>query len=446
MSRQSPNLKRALCVGIITALTAVSVGASVGAQPGDGPPQVPATSWVSTWTTAAKTPTPVFDAPPPTISDTTLRQVVRVSTGGWAVRVWFTNEYGTEPLAIGEARVALRRNGNKTVPGSDSALTFAGESSVDIPAGERLASDPVRMQVGTLSELAISLYFPDDVTAGGSPVSFHPRALQTNYVVDGNQTAKRFLSGATTVPSWFFLSGVDVAKNTAMPVIAAIGDSIIDGDQVASAEPIDVNDRFTDFLAERILWGKGAGQANGPMPGAVLNLGISGNQITDGPIGPPLEQRLAGDVLTRSRVTHVIVQGGINDVGLTGLLNTFGLAGFFGPVPRPEVSADDIIAGLERVAAQAKASGLTVIGSTLSPSGTSGLPGYVGPDADAKRQVVNEWIRSTDSFDMIIDVDAVLRDPANPSVLAAKYSADGLHPNAMGYAAMADAAYTVIFS
>ena len=45
----------------------------------------------------------------------------------------------------------------------------------------------------------------------------------------------------------------------------------------------------------------------------------------------------------------------------------------------------------------------------------------------------------------MIDADAVLRDPADPSVLAAEYSADGLHPNARGYAAMADEAHVTIF-
>ena len=156
MSHHARNIRRTLAVGLIAALTAVAVSTSAGAQPGDGPPQVPPSSWVATWTTAVQAPTPVFDAPPPNIDDTTLRQIVRVSTGGWAVRVWFTNEYGTEPLEIGEARVALRGNGTKIEPGSDRGLRFGGQVSVSIPPGERRASDPVRLQVRSRADLAIN--------------------------------------------------------------------------------------------------------------------------------------------------------------------------------------------------------------------------------------------------------------------------------------------------
>lgn len=442
MSRRLRRARVGLVLGVVLSVAAVGAGASI-ASGGTNPPDVPENSWVATWATATKTPTPIFDAPVPEIADTTLRQIVRVSAGGWAARVWLTNEFGTEPLEVGEARIAVRRGGSKIEPGTDRPLTFAGRSAVTIPAGQRIASDPVRLRVRNRAELAISLYFPDDVTASGSPVSFHVRALQTNYLADGNQTAKRYVAPTATVPSWFFLDGVDVASPSTMPVIAAIGDSIIDGDQVASSEPIDDNDRFTDFLSERILWG--AGGAAERIDGAVVNLGISGNQVTSTLIGQSVADRFADDVLGLSGVSHVIVQGGINDIGLPGLLNTFGIAGFFGPNPRPEIPAADIIAGLERVASEARAAGLVVVGATLSPSSTSGLPGYVEPDSEAKRLVVNEWIRTTDSFDHVADFDAVLRDPSDPSVLRPSLSADGLHPNADGYAAMAAEAYGVIF-
>jgi hypothetical protein len=40
----------------------------------------------------------------------------------------------------------------------------------------------------------------------------------------------------------------------------------------------------------------------------------------------------------------------------------------------------------------------------------------------------------------MIDFDAVVRDPANPAVLAARYdSGDHLHPSDAGYQAMGDA-------
>jgi lysophospholipase L1-like esterase len=53
---------------------------------------------------------------------------------------------------------------------------------------------------------------------------------------------------------------------------------------------------------------------------------------------------------------------------------------------------------------------------------------------------VNAWIRSSGTFDAVVDFDQAVRDPADPRrVLAAYDSGDHLHPNDAGYQAMADA-------
>lgn len=66
---------------------------------------------IPTW---AASPQPVWDADffapvgiPRALRDQTIRQVARVSVGGSRVRVEFSNEYGTRPLLIGAAHVAL---------------------------------------------------------------------------------------------------------------------------------------------------------------------------------------------------------------------------------------------------------------------------------------------------------------------------------------------------
>ncbi len=168
-----------------------------------------------------------------------------------------------------------------------------------------------------------------------------------------------------------------------------------------------------------------------------MNLGISGNQVTSTFLGDNLQARLSRDALAQPGITHLIVLGGINDIGLPGLLSVIGL-------PTPAVSTADIISGLEQIAARARARGLTVLGGTLSPSGGSPLPGYSGAEVEAKRQAVNAWIRRSGAFDAVVDFDAVLRDPANPAAMRADLTADGLHPNTDGYRRMADAAYAVL--
>ena len=68
------------------------------------------------------------------------------------------------------------------------------------------------------------------------------------------------------------------------------------------------------------------------------------------------------------------------------------------------------------------------------------IPGYYSESKEAFRQAANKWIRTSGSFDGVIDFDAVLRDPDHPSKLLPRFaSPDHLHPNDVGYQAMADA-------
>ena len=388
--------------------------------------------WAATWATASKTITP-FDAPLPTINDTTVRQVVRISMGGDGFRVWLTNEFGTAPLNIGEAHLALRDMDSAIVPGSDRMLTFGGQPTIAIAPGARVVSDPVNLAAPHQAELVISLHLPDDLSSSESPVTYHVRALQTNYLAAGNQTGAEDLEAASTVPSWFFISGVDVRWYKPVAVIAAFGDSITDGDQT-QPEPVDQNARYTDFLAERILlthkgdW-RGADQAT------VVNLGISGNQITSSFLGENAQARLNRDVFTQTGVTHVIVLEGINDIGLPVLLGAPAGA-----------SAAQLIAAHQQIAARARAAGLKTIGATLTPSAGSALPGYGMGAVEEARQGLNEWIRTSGAYDMVADLDAVLRDPDDPTRMLSHLTADGLHPNADGYRAIAEEIHAVLAS
>jgi len=384
--------------------------------------------FVASWAAANKVASP-FDAPPPAFGDVTLRQIIRVSVGGNRVRVWLTNEFGSAALKIGAATVAPRNTGAVINTSRLRQLKFNGATSVVIPAGARVLSDPVALETGKFSELAISLYLLADAVSPASPVSYHVRALQTSFVAAGNQVNAADLPAATTTTAWFYLSGVDVQRNNRLPVIAAYGDSITDGDQMAAPnEPVDQNARYTDFLAAELNTNHGA---NGPTRAAVINLGISGNQVTQSFIGENAVGRFDTDVLTRAGVTHLVVLEGINDIGLPGLLTAIG-------IPTPAISAASIIAGLQQIAVQARAHDIIVIGGTLTPSGGSPLPGYSGPEVEARRTAVNQWIRTSGTFDAVADFDRVLRDPSDRALMQAAITADGLHPNTEGYRLMAE--------
>jgi lysophospholipase L1-like esterase len=128
-------------------------------------------------------------------------------------------------------------------------------------------------------------------------------------------------------------------------------------------------------------------------------------------------------VLAQSGVRYLIVLEGINDIGFPG-----------------SPAAAEIIAGYAQIITRAHAMGLKVYGGTLTPF-RAFLPGlYYSSDAEAKRQAINHWIRTSKTYDAVIDFDKAIRDPNNPDAIRPAYdSGDNLHPNDAGYRAMADA-------
>ena len=118
--------------------------------------------WVSAWSAAMHTPLPFPGLPPsPVFENQTVRMIVRPTIGGERVRIRLSNAFGTSPLKIGAAHIAIAAQDAKTVPGSDRTLTFGGGSSVTIPPGAPVLSDAVDLHVSQSSEIAVSLFLPD---------------------------------------------------------------------------------------------------------------------------------------------------------------------------------------------------------------------------------------------------------------------------------------------
>ena len=188
-------------------------------------------------------------ATPLNFNNQTLRQIVHTSLGGDRVRVVLSNAFGTSPLAVGAAHVALREKDAAIVPASDRALTFGGSPSVNIPAGAVVVSDPVALTVPASADLAIDMYLPGDTAASPSPLTTHGGALQTNYVsATGNHAGDADLPGATTTAAWFFLARVEVAAPQQAGAVVAFGDSITDG----TRSTVNTNNRWPDQLARRL--------------------------------------------------------------------------------------------------------------------------------------------------------------------------------------------------
>ena len=379
-----------------------------------------APAWVATWGTSPSTPGSFGQAGTAgsAFENRTLRQIVHTSVGGDSVRIRLSNRHGSVPLEIGAVHIASRGEGARIEAASDRALTFGTETSITIPVGAFVLSDPVGLEVQPLADLAISIYFPSDT---GTPTS-HSTGLQTNYISPpGNFVATELISDAETSQSWFFLTAVEVKPSERTGVIVTLGNSITDGTQSTA----DTNGRWPDHLARRLA-ARDAGTLG------VVNAGIAGNRVLHnlGGFGISALARLELDVLSLPGVTHVVVMEGINDIGMGG-----GLA--------PEIaSADEIIAGHLQLIARVHARGLKIYGATLTPFEGAF---YYSPEAEVKRQAVNEWIRTSGAYDAVIDFDAATRDPNQPSRFKPGFSQDNLHPNDMGYEAMADAIDLTLF-
>jgi lysophospholipase L1-like esterase len=364
--------------------------------------------WIGAWSASP-------DAPGPVVSAQTIRQVVRMSVGGSAVRVRLSNLDGNGPLTIGPVHVAAHTEGGAIAPGTDHAVLFKGKPTATLAKGEAVWSDPVEMAVKPLQELAVSLYVPANA---GVASTLHSAALATAYLTEqGDATASTRFPGTETNGSRLFLTDVDVASAADGATIVAFGDSITDG----VGSNADAQQRWPDFLAER-LQGDARFKATG-----VADAGIGGNRILHDDYGPSALKRFDRDALDKANVRWIVLLEGINDIGNSG------------PQAKAEdrVTVEQITAGMQTLIQRAHARGIRIYGATLTPFGGASWP-YHSAANEAKRLAVNDWIRRSGAFDGVIDFDKAIRNPSQPDRMLPAYdSGDHLHPNGAGYKAMA---------
>lgn len=403
---------------LILSLLFVSAGLAANSAFGEGDEEY----WVGTWSTALHEP----DLLVPGLANTgfnnqTLRQIVHTSIGGRRVRVRLST-FGATSLVIGGAHIALAGVGSAIVPNSDRVLTFGGRSSITIPDGAPVFSDPVDLAVPALGNLAVSIFVP----GATGPATWHFEARQTSYISpSGDFSASGVMPIVASAQAWFWLSGVEVMAPRQAGAIATFGDSTTDG----THSTVDANHRWPDELARRLT-----ALPHNERKG-VLNAGLAGNRLLHDSLGPNGLARFDRDVLSQSGLTDVIVLLGNADIGE-------GWSG--GSNPADDVSADQIIQGYKQLIERAHAKGLRIYGATLTPFEGFVVPGtpfpFFSPANEQKRQEVNEWIRTGGEYDGFIDFDEVVRDPDHPSRLLARYdSGDHVHPTDDGYRALGDA-------
>ena len=401
-------------VALATAMSSVAAGAS-GAEP-----------WITTW---AATPAPrwaeelpaPFDVPE-VLGDQTIRQIARTSVGGDQMRIVISNEFGTRPVTIGSASVALSAGGSKIDPASVKRLTFGGNPSAVIPPGAPLISDPVDLPTKPLSSVAVSFYLPKRTGI----TSVHWDGVQTGYISSaGDKTMDADFKADSTTKKRLLLSRILTDAKPDSTAIVFFGDSITDG----NCSTPDTNNRWPDHIAERL-------QAEGHPNVAVVNEAYSGDRVLTNGMGTNALSRFDMSVLSHPRVGTVVMMMGINDIGWPGKDAI---------TPNdPEPTAEDVIQGYKQIIDRAHDHGIRFVGVTLTPFTDTfkGQPisGYYTPEKEKLRQAVNAWIRANKTADGLIDFDKVVEDPNRPGYINPAYDCgDHLHPNDAGYQAMAKA-------
>lgn len=423
-----PARRRPLVAAVALAAVVLALAGVVGLQlrppdrpPGACGPPVTATedgaagtsstsprTWVASWASALRPALP--DHPSSEgFTDRTVRQVAHLSLGGERLRLSLSNAAGDRPLLVGATTVArCHPDGGPVTGGDPVTVTFGGRPSVTVPVGASATSDPVALPVRDGGAVLVSTWFPRST----GPTTWHASAWTSTYVAEGDATRSTGQGYARHGSSVFFLAEVDVLTHSGGAVVT-FGDSITEGS--GGPAMVDAHAAYPDVLARRLA------RAGPERRMAVVNAGVSGNRLlTDGP-GRAMVTRFGRDVLDRTDVRTVVVLGGVNDI-----IRSDG-----------RVSPDALVAGHEQLVTEARAAGVRVVGATILPFGASRLHTDAG---EATRQRVNDWIRTSGTFDAVADLDAVTRDPDDPTRLRLDLdSGDGLHPSPAGYTAMADA-------
>ena len=366
--------------------------------------------YVATWTTAIQKVEPHNLAPEPGLSGNSLRQIVEISFGGKEVALKLSNEFNTEEteiLGVELAEANTQGSSWHISTSTSTPLTFNGLRGVTMKPGEVIVSDPAAFKMKPRMNVAITIHFGK---ASNTDVTGHPGSRTSSYIAKGDTKDFR---GAKEPAHWYYINSLLVVtpqgKNGS---IAAIGNSITDGRGTTT----NGQNRWTDVLSKRLLKNKKTKNLS------VLNLGLGGNCVLRGGLGPTANSRYQRDVLKQEGVKYAIVFEGVNDLGGSR---------------DGEATAKELIESFKKMIGLAHEKGIKIYGATIMPFKGNN---YYNESREKGRQMVNEWIRTSGEYDGVIDFDAYTRDPEQPDRLnpAFLFENDWLHPNASGYQKMGE--------
>lgn len=377
--------------------------------------------WVTVWGNA---PSITEHKPETYAKDITLRYPVTCAIGGEKVRLHFSNFCGTEPVTLSRVTLA-RAMGDREISLHNARLvTFGGEESVTIQAGEEVFSDEIIFRIKPKGVLAVSIYLADFTLMRTGVVTVGP--LSKGFFSVGDCTFSQVLplNRTRTLSTFYFFCGLDLYTDDDKRTVILYGDSI-------------TAQSWADYLALECM--------NDPYNcTAIVRRAASGtrvlreyNCITYESYGLSGHHRFEREISTVSGADTVIIQQGINDIihPVGTDINPFR--------PMSDLpTAGQLEEGIEEYLSIAKKYGLDVYIGTLLP--IKGWRTYA-PFREELRTAFNDWARSLDNIKGCIDFDEAIRSHSDPSAFAEGFdSGDHLHPSEEAYKAMAKLAFGYI--
>ena len=362
--------------------------------------------------------------------DITQKAVIRNNLRGSKLRVTFANPDSPDGLRIECASVALRnRVTGRRSP--DFPLTMGGKERIVLAPGEKRQSDELEIPVTERDDFILTLYIKEKTVVRSAVVTWRLGVWQCSQFRGDYRsgplgyTVKQELCpglAADPYPNHFLVgvTSVSVYADGGARLLGLMGDSVT----------------HMGFFSDPLilaLYEKYPGRL------AVINAGICGNRIArDFPrvavspgeghqFGAAGKDRFLRDLYGEAAPDDVFIMEGVNDCTHWIVSGT-----------EPEETPEGIFAALRQTADQAEARGSRVLMSTIMPFGADGMPWR--DRADAIRRGCNELIRKNVPAERLVDLDAVMRDPDDPTHMQdGMHLGDGVHPNDFGGSKMARA-------
>ncbi len=153
-----------------------------------------------------------------------------MSIGAERIRIQISNTFGGSALPVTAASLAFPTGGEAGVSGIDTTtlrgLTFNGSSSVNIPQGQVVYTDPIDVKIEPQSMITVTLY--SQAGQSGTSITGHPGSRTTSWMQQGNHVNASTVTGANTA-HWYFLNAVEAWAPKSTVALVILGDSITDG-------------------------------------------------------------------------------------------------------------------------------------------------------------------------------------------------------------------------